>query len=201
MVRVYYTSSYRCFLSWIGIEFDSWARQLIPIHSVVFVSIFTSIEGGNSTSNDIVERTAHENRLSNIIYNQTIQNKCNQNKSNCLGNRTQAQVAFLRSFTIASNVLQEAVSTACGYVWILKTVIYFYISRKLTITVEGAFIWINVILFYQLLRTCYSFKHSLDDTGVKVWDLEGNDRKTWIMQTWQLLTRGSIFLLYYQQDM
>lgn len=67
MVRVYSTSSYRCFLSWIGIELDLWARQLIPMHSVAFVSIFTSIEGGQSTSKDIVERTARENRLSNII--------------------------------------------------------------------------------------------------------------------------------------
>lgn len=67
MVRVYSTSSYRYFVSWISIEFDLWARQLIPIHSVVFVSIFTSIEGGHYTSKDIVERTARENRLSNII--------------------------------------------------------------------------------------------------------------------------------------
>lgn len=81
-----------------------------------FCSIFTSIEGGHYTLKDIVEQTARENRLSNIILNQTIPNKCNQNKSNCLGNRTKAQVAFLRSFTIASNFLQEAVSTACGYV-------------------------------------------------------------------------------------
>lgn len=56
MVRVYYTSSDRCFLSWISIEFDLWARQLIPMHSDVFLSIFTSIEVGHSTSKDIVQR-------------------------------------------------------------------------------------------------------------------------------------------------